>query len=248
MNTLIKITLCVLALFALSSCKSNKEEHMPKITSSPNSTLPFKTNGEIKDILEEKGWKGKCSVDHCYIENGKTQIIKAGDYSEVKKSTSLSNDEINSYLDWMEIKKDNDQLQDDEWASKKDKEATEKLKTENETTENDNSESVKQSTSKAQESLSTGKRNALKSAKLYLDTTAFSYSGLIEQLEYEKYTTEEATYAADNCDADWNEQAAKSEKNYLDTMAFSKQDLIDQLIYEGFTQAQAEYGVSKAGY
>ena len=81
-----------------------------------------------------------------------------------------------------------------------------------------------------------------------MDTTAFSYSGLIEQLEYEKYTTEEATYAADNCDADWNEQAAKSAKNYLDTMAFSKQDLIDQLIYEGFTQAQAEYGVSKAGY
>ena len=76
----------------------------------------------------------------------------------------------------------------------------------------------------------------------------FSYSGLIEQLEYESYSTEDATYAADNCSADWNEQAAKSAKKYLDVMAFSRDGLIEQLMFDGYTQEQAEYGVSQNGY
>lgn len=96
--------------------------------------------------------------------------------------------------------------------------------------------------------LTTGQSNALGAARDYLDTMAFSYTGLIEQLEYEGYSTEDATYAADNCGADWNEQAAKAAENYLDVMSFSRQGLIDQLIYEGFTQEQAEYGVTSVGY
>lgn len=40
----------------------------------------------------------------------------------------------------------------------------------------------------------------------------FSYTGLIEQLEYEQYSHDDAVYAADNCGADWNEQAAKKHK------------------------------------
>ena len=54
----------------------------------------------------------------------------------------------------------------------------------------------------ATEALTTGQRNALGSAESYLSTMPFSYSGLIEQLEYEGYSTEDATYAADNCGAD----------------------------------------------
>lgn len=93
-----------------------------------------------------------------------------------------------------------------------------------------------------------GQRNALQSALNYLNVMAFSKSGLIDQLEYEGYSTEEATYAVENCGADWNEQAAKSAQNYINTMSFSRSGLIDQLIYEGFTQEQAEYGVSAVGY
>lgn len=93
-----------------------------------------------------------------------------------------------------------------------------------------------------------GYLNALESAKRYLRVMAFSYSGLISQLEFEGYTTEEATYAADNCGADWKEQAAKKAKNYLDTMSFSRQGLIDQLEFEGFTSEQAVYGVTQNGY
>lgn len=98
------------------------------------------------------------------------------------------------------------------------------------------------------DALTMGQKNALGSAESYLSIMAFSHSGLIGQLEYDGYTTEEATYAADNCGADWNEQAAKSAESYLEMMSFSRQELIDQLVYDGFTQEQAEYGVTAAGY
>lgn len=100
--------------------------------------------------------------------------------------------------------------------------------------------------SKASE-ITVGKLNALRSAANYLSFTAFSYQGLIEQLEYAGYTTAEATYAADNCGADWNEQAAKAARNYLSFMSFSRSGLITQLKYAGFTHEQAVYGVEKNG-
>lgn len=93
-----------------------------------------------------------------------------------------------------------------------------------------------------------GQKNALKTGKDYLRTMSFSYTGLIKQLEYEGYSKEDATYGADNCGADWNEQAAKMAKEYMDTMSFSRSGLISQLKYEGFTNAQAEYGASAVGY
>lgn len=93
-----------------------------------------------------------------------------------------------------------------------------------------------------------GERNALRQAQNYLSFMPFSYSGLISQLEYEGYTTEEATYAVDNCGADWNEQAALKAQDYLDFMSFSRDGLIEQLMYEGFTAEQAEYGVVAVGY
>lgn len=95
--------------------------------------------------------------------------------------------------------------------------------------------------------VTTSQKNALRSAKQYLDVMPFSYTGLIKQLEYEKYSHEDAVYAADNCGADWNEQAAKAAKDYLDVMSFSRQGLIDQLEYEGYTHEQAVFGVNSVG-
>lgn len=94
----------------------------------------------------------------------------------------------------------------------------------------------------------TGQKNAVKKAKSYLNHSSFSYTGLIKQLEYEGFSNEEAIYAVDNCDADWNEQAAKKAKSYLKHSSFSKQGLIDQLEFEGFTSEQASYGASENGY
>ena len=91
-----------------------------------------------------------------------------------------------------------------------------------------------------------GERMALASAKNYLKIMPFSKKGLIDQLEFEGYTTEEATYAVNNCGANWKEQAVKSAKNYLEIMPFSKQELIDQLEFEGYTTEEATYGVEQA--
>lgn len=98
------------------------------------------------------------------------------------------------------------------------------------------------------DTMTMGQKNALGSAESYLSFTAFSRQGLIDQLVYEGYSTEDATFAVDNCGADWNEQAAKSAQSYLDMTSFSRQGLIDQLVFEGFTQEQAEYGVTAVGY
>lgn len=91
-------------------------------------------------------------------------------------------------------------------------------------------------------------KNALKKAKLYLDFMSFSYQGLIKQLEYEKFSHEDAVYAADHCGANWYEQAAKKAALYLEIMAFSREGLIDQLEYEGFTHDQIIYAVTAVGY
>lgn len=94
----------------------------------------------------------------------------------------------------------------------------------------------------------TGELNALKTAKNYLSFMTFSYDGLINQLEYEQYSHDEALYAANNCGANWNEQAEKKAKQYLKSSSFSKDRLIEQLEYEGFTHEQAIYGVEQNGY
>lgn len=99
-----------------------------------------------------------------------------------------------------------------------------------------------------EEQISLSKQNALLAAFNYLRYASFSYSSLVEQLEYEGYPHDDAVYAVDNCGADWNEQAALKAQSYLSYSPFSRQELIDQLIFEGFTTAQAEYGVSQVGY
>ncbi|MCM1060592.1 MAG: Ltp family lipoprotein [Eubacterium sp.] len=115
---------------------------------------------------------------------------------------------------------------------------------------NENDEDTKQTTqSSAPSSSSTmGEKNALTQAKNYLNIMPFSYSGLVEQLEYERYSHSEAVYGADNCGADWNEQAEKSAAKYLELMPFSRQELIEQLEYEGYTHSQAVHGAETNGY
>jgi hypothetical protein len=93
-----------------------------------------------------------------------------------------------------------------------------------------------------------GQKNARESAESYLKFSAFSRQGLIDQLEFEDYSTEDAEYAVDALNVDWNEQAAKSAASYLEFSSFSKQGLIDQLVFEGYTKSEAEYGAKAAGY
>jgi hypothetical protein len=90
-------------------------------------------------------------------------------------------------------------------------------------------------------------KNAVRKAESYLDYTGFSRDGLVQQLEFEKFSNEDAVYGADNVGADWNEQAIKKAKSYLDYTAFSREGLIAQLEFDGFTTAQATHGVNAVG-
>ena len=95
--------------------------------------------------------------------------------------------------------------------------------------------------------LTTEQKNAVKSAESYLYYSGFSRTGLIEQLEFEKYSTEAAEFAVDFCDPDWAAEALESAKSYIEYSGFSKNGLIEQLEFEGFTHSQAVYGADFCG-
>lgn len=95
--------------------------------------------------------------------------------------------------------------------------------------------------------------NAIRSAKSYLQMRGFSKAGLIKQLssQYgEGFSEEDAVFAVDHIDVDWNEQAYRAAESYLQMKGFSHAGLVQQLESksgEDFTHAQAEYGVKKSG-
>ena len=91
-----------------------------------------------------------------------------------------------------------------------------------------------------------GQRNALSKAKSYLSFTAFSKSGLVEQLEFEDFSRSDARWAVARVGVSWRKQAVKKARSYLSFTSFSRQGLIDQLKFDGFTSSQAVYGVNKA--
>ena len=93
-----------------------------------------------------------------------------------------------------------------------------------------------------------GEINALGDAKDYLDYSGFSEKSLKEQLEYEGYSSDEITYAIENCGADWKAECAETAQQYLDYSHFSRQELREQLEYEGFTNEQIDYALTAVGY
>ncbi len=88
---------------------------------------------------------------------------------------------------------------------------------------------------------------ALRRAKQYLDVLPFSYSSLVEQLEYEGFTHDDAVYGVDHCEANWYEQAVKKGQAHLNLFNYSESELIDQLEYEGFTHDEAKYAATQLG-
>jgi len=95
---------------------------------------------------------------------------------------------------------------------------------------------------------STSQANAKRLANDYIRIMPFSRQGLINQLEFEGFSTSDAEYGVDATGTNWRNQAVKMAANYLDLMAFSKQSLIDQLVFEGFSQADATYAVEQNGF
>ncbi|MFI5843834.1 Ltp family lipoprotein [Catenuloplanes sp. NPDC051500] len=128
------------------------------------------------------------------------------------------------------------------------KEAADKAAAEKEAADKAAAEKAAAEKAAAEPTETVSQKNAKEKAKDYLRFTAFSRSGLIKQLEFEGFSTKDATYGTDKQNADWNAQAAAKAKDYLGFTAFSRSGLIDQLEFEGFTTAQAEYGASQNGF
>jgi hypothetical protein len=97
-----------------------------------------------------------------------------------------------------------------------------------------------------------GQREALESAKSYLQMTGFSRAHLIEQLtsKYgEGFSRADAVWAVNHAHANWYAEAVQAAKSYMEMGGFSRARLIQQLespYGERFTHAQAVYGVSVA--
>lgn len=89
--------------------------------------------------------------------------------------------------------------------------------------------------------------SAVRSAQTYIEIQGFSREGLINQLEYEGYSTADASAAVDSLGIDYNEQAARSAETYLEIQGFSYKGMVEQLSYEGYTASQAAYGASSVG-
>lgn len=92
-------------------------------------------------------------------------------------------------------------------------------------------------------------KNALSKAESYANMMYMSKQGIYDQLvsEYgERFTAEEAQYAVDNLNADWNANALEKAKSYYTEMAMSKDAVYQQLVSEygeKFTAEEAQYAV-----
>lgn len=90
-------------------------------------------------------------------------------------------------------------------------------------------------------------QKALDKANEYIDTLALSHDGLIKQLEYDGYATDVATYAADNCSANWNKEAKEMAEQYMESTSYTYKSMVQQLEADGFTKDQAKFGAKAAG-
>jgi hypothetical protein len=128
-----------------------------------------------------------------------------------------------------------------------DKNAAERATEDREAAAGDTGSTKTEKSEKPEPSFTAGQEQAIAKAEMYLDTQAFSKSGLVKQLKFEKFPEADAVFAVNHIKVNWREQAAAKAEQYLDTQAFSRDALIDQLKFEGFTDAEAAYGVKQAG-
>lgn len=91
------------------------------------------------------------------------------------------------------------------------------------------------------------KTAALEDADTLMRVHYASYNGLIFYLSDHGHTQAAAQYAADNCNADWNQEAVKCAQYYLNAMSMDREELLGQLEYEGFTDAQAKHAADSVG-
>lgn len=88
---------------------------------------------------------------------------------------------------------------------------------------------------------------ALAKAKTYSDTLHMSKQGIYNQLtsSFEGFSAEDAQYAVNHLNVDWNRNALLKAKDYRNTLSMSKSAIYTQLTssVEGFTASEAQYAI-----
>lgn len=114
-------------------------------------------------------------------------------------------------------------------------------------------EALERAEASKEETISGPKANAIRSAKQYLSFSGFSRDGLINQLSSDAgdgYAIDDATFAVDSLNNDWDNEAVRSAKQYLSFSGFSCDGLIEQLSSSAgdkYTLSQATFGAKQAG-
>ena len=95
------------------------------------------------------------------------------------------------------------------------------------------------------ESLSENQVQAIQTAEGYLDTMPLSQTELLQMLTVENINLEDAKFALEYLDIDWNQEARKKAKEYCKhKIGFSKVKLKAQLLFDHFTEEEADFAVS----
>lgn len=95
------------------------------------------------------------------------------------------------------------------------------------------------------ESLNENQVQAIQTAKDYLDTMHLSQTELLQMLTVEDINLEDAEFAIEYLDIDWNQEARKKAKEYCKhKIGFSKVKLKAQLLFDHFTEEEADFALS----
>lgn len=107
-------------------------------------------------------------------------------------------------------------------------------------------ESLSEETTKPPlESLNENQVQAIQTAKDYLDTMHLSQTELLQMLSVENIDSEDAKFALEYLNIDWNQEARKKAKEYCKhKIGFSKEKLKAQLLFDHFTEEEADFAVS----
>lgn len=107
-------------------------------------------------------------------------------------------------------------------------------------------ESSKEETTKPPlESLNENQAQAIQTAKDYLDTMHLSQTELLQMLSVENIDSEDAKFALEYLNIDWNQEARKKAKEYCKhKIGFSKEKLKAQLLFDHFTEEEADFALS----
>lgn len=229
-------------------------QNLPKSNPTKNDFMDFiNSTVESKDMVEDSKSVKVAGLDG-YMATVKLTVSSSGDYEAIEY-VFVDNKYIYSFMFGdkgilsEEMKEFSSKMIGTVVANNKSNDSKDDSSSKKEeTTKNqDTSKQDAKTESSSTVATTTGQKNALSAAKNYLKVMPFSHKGLQEQLTFDGYTSEEALYAADNCNADWNAQALKAAKQYLSTMPFSAKGLKEQLTFDSFTSDQAQYGVDNCG-